>query len=168
MGATVGPPEVTSERRRQAFYGGGVDPDDEPERDEPEQTPPWRPEDGPRPQVKSWPPGARPALRALIDGQWVYAPVRSCYVGADGRVVYQVDVVMPGELSARHRAYPWPQPDRLRKAHGSPVQPSPCDVPERGPEAPTDPHARRSAPRTTPDSRDGTKAAPASREVQEP
>ncbi|MFI1205596.1 hypothetical protein ACH4VR_40280 [Streptomyces sp. NPDC020883] len=116
---------------------------DETRHDEPDQEPPWTPADGPLPDVWTWPPGARPALEALIDGQWVYAPVRSYYTGVDGRRVYQVDIVMPGETSARHRAYPWPQRGRLRKAHSSQVPPSSASTPYVGAEMPTGPHVSR-------------------------
>ncbi|GGX55600.1 hypothetical protein [Streptomyces noursei] len=84
------------------------------EHEEPEQAPPWRPEHGEAPTVWSWPAGDRPALRVLIDGQWVYTPVRARHTWPDVRCAYHVDLVLPGETSAVHRAYWWPQEGRLR------------------------------------------------------
>lgn len=34
---------------------------------------PWRPEDGPRPKVTTWPPGKEPALEVWTHGRWRYA-----------------------------------------------------------------------------------------------
>ncbi|WP_275466350.1 hypothetical protein [Streptomyces noursei] len=110
---------------------------------EPEQAQPWNPANGPQPVVFAWPPGARPALWVLIDDQWVYAPVRGRYKDVDGGTVLFLDVILPGEFSARHRAYRWPQPDRLRTAHGSPTIPTSCDGPYDGAETPTGPHVSR-------------------------
>ncbi|WP_267882059.1 MULTISPECIES: hypothetical protein [Streptomyces] len=37
--------------------------------EEPEQVPPWWPENGPQPQVWCWPAGDQPALY-VYDGRW--------------------------------------------------------------------------------------------------
>ncbi len=42
--------------------------------EEPEQVPPWRPENGPQPRVWCWPSGDRPALYVYDGGKWKYAP----------------------------------------------------------------------------------------------
>ncbi|MGW0883300.1 hypothetical protein [Streptomyces sp. NPDC002671] len=113
------------------------------EHDEPDQAPPWNPSDGPVSRVWSWPPGVRPALWVKIDDEWIYSPVRCRYQGAYGRWVYHVDVAMPGETSARHREYPWPQEGRLKVAHGSAIEPSVGTEPYVSAEMPTGPHMSR-------------------------
>lgn len=112
--------------------------------DEPDQAPPWRPESGQPPTVWVWPAGSRPALRVLIDGQWVYAPVRARHDWPDGRCAYHVDVVLPGHMSTVHRAYWWPQEGRLQVSHGSAVEPSTGDMPMITGEMPAGSKARRS------------------------
>ncbi|PNE43529.1 hypothetical protein AOB60_01125 [Streptomyces noursei] len=119
------------------LYAGGVS-----EHDEPEQAPPWR-LDGGAPVAWVWPAGHRPALWVLIDGRWVYAPVRARHSYSDGRCAYHVDVTMPGETSAVHRAYWWPQKDRLRVSHGSDVKPSTGDMPMVTGEMPAGPRTGR-------------------------
>ncbi|MEU4986659.1 MULTISPECIES: hypothetical protein [unclassified Streptomyces] len=71
---------------------------------------PWRREDGPPPQVKTWPPGDRPALLVRSAGRWRYAPVKARQDWADGRVIYQVEVDLLGDTTVTHRLYEWPQP----------------------------------------------------------
>lgn len=91
--------------------------------EEPTQSRPWRPEDGPPPTVTAWPHNDRPALRVWSDGAWRYAPVRARQDWADGSVHYQVEIDPHGDTSVTTRLYRWPQPG-LRMAHGSSVKPS--------------------------------------------
>ncbi|WP_374987164.1 hypothetical protein [Streptomyces fradiae] len=87
----------------------------------PVEEPPWRPEAGSEPEVTSWPPGRRPALRVWDGTAWQYAPVQARHTYPDGRTVYQV--LMPVEGGGRtSRSYRWPQPG-LRRAH-APAPPS--------------------------------------------
>lgn len=91
--------------------------------EEPQPARPWRPEDGPRPQVWTWPNNARPALAVWSAGRWRYASVRARQVWGDGSVYYQVLVDLHGDTRVTTRLYRWPQPG-LRVAHRSPVKPS--------------------------------------------
>lgn len=84
---------------------------------------PWRPEDGPRPQVWTWPRTDRPALRVMSGGQWRYAPVTQRQTWADGSTRYQVEVDLDGDTRVRLITYQWPQPG-LRVARRSGSQPS--------------------------------------------
>ncbi|MFB7270646.1 hypothetical protein [Streptomyces sp. NPDC056244] len=100
------------------------------QRDEPEQAPPWRPEDGPQPDMSVWPYSGRPALSVRIGARWIYAPVTARADYEDGRIAYHVTIVLPeplsgGQLGAFHRAYWWPQAGRLKVAHGPQVPPIP-------------------------------------------
>ncbi|MFD9395016.1 hypothetical protein ACFWBB_31090 [Streptomyces sp. NPDC060000] len=90
---------------------------------EPEPARPWRPEDGPRPEVKTWPRGDRPALEVWSAGRWRYAPVMARQNWADGTVRYQVDVDLRGDTTVVIRTYQWPQPG-LRKGYDSGSTPS--------------------------------------------
>lgn len=96
---------------------------------EPEQGRPWRPEDGPRPVVWTWPKADRPALKVWSAGAWRYAPVMARQDWADGSVRYQVSVDLRGDTLVTARTYRWPQPG-LRVAHESSSAPS-RDVDER-------------------------------------
>lgn len=84
---------------------------------------PWRPEDGPRPQVWTWPPTDRPALRVMSGGRPRRAEVIAKQVWADGSVYYQVTVDLYGDTTVRTLLYRWPQPG-LRVARRSLAQPS--------------------------------------------
>ncbi|MGW7090026.1 hypothetical protein ACWGH2_41955 [Streptomyces sp. NPDC054871] len=77
---------------------------------EPVEARPWRPEDGPEPDVTTWPSGSRPALSVWSRGAWRHAPVTARQVWADGRVFYQVTVDLRGNLAVSARTYEWPQP----------------------------------------------------------
>ncbi|MEU6965133.1 hypothetical protein [Streptomyces chrestomyceticus] len=75
--------------------------------EEPEQAPPWREGDGPRPRVSCWPAGARPALYVTLRrggrAEERYAPVTARHDYQDGRVAYHVEIkVVDGTV---HRAY---------------------------------------------------------------
>jgi hypothetical protein len=91
--------------------------------EEPQPARPWRPEDGPRPQVWTWPAGARPALAIWSAGRWRYAPVRARQDWADGTVRYQVEVDLNGTSSVRTLTYQWPH-EGLRCARRSGSKPS--------------------------------------------
>ncbi|MER7952042.1 hypothetical protein ABTY59_32090 [Streptomyces sp. NPDC096079] len=90
---------------------------------EPEQSRPWRPEDGPPPQVWTWPKGDRPALEVWSAGRWRYAPVAARHDYPDGTVRYQVDVDLRGTTMVTSATYEWPQPG-VRVSHGSGSGPS--------------------------------------------
>ncbi|MFI2078454.1 hypothetical protein [Streptomyces triculaminicus] len=85
---------------------------------EPKEAPPWREEQGPPPQVHSWPPGKRPALRLYVGGRWQYCPVHMRLTYPDGRVAYQVDVHIQSDTSYSIRTYWWDS-EIMRVAHGS-------------------------------------------------
>ncbi|MER6616342.1 hypothetical protein [Streptomyces xantholiticus] len=89
---------------------------------EPEQAPPWRPEDGPPPAVWTWPPGDRPGLFVRAGGRWRYASVIARHVHDDGRESVQVAVDADGSTTVSVRSYWWPQ-DGLKAAHASAVEP---------------------------------------------
>ncbi|MER7497071.1 hypothetical protein ABT033_31300 [Streptomyces pharetrae] len=107
---------------------------------EPELARPWRPEDGPRPVVWTWPPGDRPALKVWSSGRWRYAPVMARQDWADGTVRYQVEVDLRGDTRMSSRTYQWPQPG-LRVAHRSGSKPS-KDAGGQGGEFPRPPRYR--------------------------
>jgi hypothetical protein len=91
--------------------------------DEPEQATPWRPEDGPEPESLRYRHGHRPALHVLVDRRWRLMIVDTRDTYADGRVAYHGDMHLPYPTDRRivmtyRRAYWWPQPGRLRIAHG--------------------------------------------------
>ncbi|MFK8851654.1 hypothetical protein [Streptomyces sp. Ac-502] len=93
--------------------------------EEPEQAPPWRPEEGPQPQVWCFPAGDRPALYVSLrrDGREEvrYAPVTARHDYPDGRVACHVEIKI--DDGTVHRAYWWPQPS-LRVAHRSASAPA--------------------------------------------
>lgn len=84
--------------------------------DEPEQAPPWRPELGPPPVVRTWPYGHAPGMLVRADSHWVYAWVRARHDYHDGRTVFHVAVDLGRDLTVRARFYRWPQKG-LRWAH---------------------------------------------------
>ncbi|MER7477418.1 hypothetical protein ABTX60_07145 [Streptomyces sp. NPDC126510] len=84
---------------------------------------PWRREDGPRPEVWTWPSTDRPALKVMSAGEWRYAPVRARQNWADGTVRYQVEVDLLGDTRVRTLTYQWPQPG-LRMARRSASKPT--------------------------------------------
>ncbi|MFE4580175.1 hypothetical protein [Streptomyces chartreusis] len=90
---------------------------------EPEPARPWRPEDGPPPEVWTWPAGDRPALGVWSGGHWRYAAVMARQDWADGTVRYQVSVDLRGNTTVVSRTYVWGHPG-LRKCHGSGSEPS--------------------------------------------
>ncbi|MFD6751496.1 hypothetical protein [Streptomyces anthocyanicus] len=90
--------------------------------EEPQQARPWRPEDGPSPEVWTWPRTDLPALRVWSAGAWRYASVVSRPNFSDGTVRYQVEVDLRGDTAVSTVTYQWPQPG-LRFAHGSSVEP---------------------------------------------
>lgn len=90
--------------------------------DEPEQAPPWEPDQGPAPRRHRYPPHHQPALGVLVNGRWRVMPVHTRLDYADGRVAYQGDIYLP-EGGGRppgsyNRVYWWPQPGRLRVERG--------------------------------------------------
>jgi hypothetical protein len=89
---------------------------------EPEQSPPWRSEEGPAPTVWTWPTGDRPGLFVRANGRWRYASVLSRHVYADGRESVQVAVDLEGSTTVTTRSYWWPQ-EGLKPAHASSVAP---------------------------------------------
>lgn len=91
--------------------------------EEPQPALPWRPQDGPAPEVWTWPADDRPALEVWSAGRWRYAPVRQQQNWADGTIRYQVEVDLHGTASVTTRMYQWPHPG-LRLAHRSGTQPS--------------------------------------------
>jgi hypothetical protein len=100
---------------------------------------PWRQEDGPRPEVWTWPRTDRPALQVMSGGQWRNAPVVARQTWADGSTRYQVEVDLHGDTTVRVLMYQWPQPG-LRVARRSDSAPSQGvdeerqgDMPRRGP-----------------------------------
>lgn len=90
---------------------------------EPQPARPWRPENGPPPEVWTWPNGDRPALKVWSAGAWRLAPVMARQNWADGTVRYQVEVDLRGDTMVTVRTYQWPQPG-LRKAYASGSEPS--------------------------------------------
>ncbi|HET6857186.1 MAG TPA: hypothetical protein VFH94_08840 [Streptomyces sp.] len=90
---------------------------------EPVPSRPWRPEDGPRPQVWTWPPTDRPVLEVWLAGAWRTARVLARQNWADGSTHYQVQMSLLGDEAVTIRKYRWPQPG-LRAAHASGSQPS--------------------------------------------
>ncbi|MFK0279485.1 hypothetical protein ACIQVL_03290 [Streptomyces sp. NPDC090499] len=90
---------------------------------EPEPARPWRPEDGPRPEVWTWPNRDRPALEVWSAGAWRHAPVMARQNWPDGTVRYQVEVDLRGDTMVTINTYQWPQPG-LRKGYDSGSKPS--------------------------------------------
>lgn len=86
--------------------------------DEPERALPWRPEHGPKPTVRTWPPGDRPGLFIWANGRWRYASVTARHDYEDGRTAYQVLIDVDGSTSVRHRTYWWqPEAGRMKPSH---------------------------------------------------
>jgi hypothetical protein len=77
---------------------------------EPEVACPWRPEDGHRPKVWTWPRTDRPALWVRSHGAERYAPIIAKQEWADGTVHYQVEIDPHGDRRVGMRLYRWPQP----------------------------------------------------------
>lgn len=77
---------------------------DQPARDA-EPADPWRPELGPAPRVRSWPPDRRPRMRIRINGQWRQAVVLQRADWADGRTSYLLDVRLPMRGNPTTTAY---------------------------------------------------------------
>ncbi|MFI7415295.1 hypothetical protein ACIBU0_42345 [Streptomyces sp. NPDC049627] len=119
---------------------------------EPEPARPWRPSDGPEPEVSTWPPGDRPALEVWSAGKWRYAAVTARQDWADGTIRYQVLVDLLGDTTVTSRTYQWPQPG-LRRCHGSGSQPSRTADEQRQGGMPQAPPRR---PRTGPQGRSAT------------
>ncbi|MFJ1552771.1 hypothetical protein [Streptomyces mirabilis] len=90
---------------------------------EPEPARPWCPEDGPKPEVWTWPNADRPSLEVWSAGAWRSAPVMARQNWADGSVRYQVEVDLRGDTTVTIHTYKWPQPG-LRKGHASGSEPS--------------------------------------------
>jgi hypothetical protein len=90
---------------------------------EPRPARPSCPEDGPPPEVWTWPYGDRPALQVWSAGVWRRAPVLARQNWADGSVRYQVEVDLRGDAMVTVRAYRWPQ-SGLRKGCDSGSKPS--------------------------------------------
>lgn len=82
---------------------------------------PWRPEDGPRPVVWTWPPSDPPVLWVQFDGRRWPGTVLAKQVWADG-VRYQVSVNLGGDTRTYIRLFRWPQPG-LSVAHRSALEP---------------------------------------------
>jgi hypothetical protein len=78
-------------------YGGDVDA---------EEMRPWRPEDGPAPEVHTFAPGQRLLMSIRISGRWQACPVvaRLTY---GGRVAYQVEMQLPRDGGTSERIYWW-------------------------------------------------------------
>ncbi|WP_406368780.1 hypothetical protein OG788_02200 [Streptomyces sp. NBC_00647] len=64
---------------------------------------PWRPEDGPRPVVWTWPATDPPALWVWSRGSWRWASVAARLDWADGRRAYTVTVDLDGSTTVTHR-----------------------------------------------------------------
>lgn len=82
---------------------------DRPARDATE-APPWRPDLGPAPRVRIWPPGEQPAMQVRVDGEWRHASVLARHDWADGRVSYQCELRLPDRAdgtSAVVRGFWW-------------------------------------------------------------
>jgi hypothetical protein len=77
---------------------------------EPESARPWRPDDGLKPKVWTWPRTDRPALWVRSHGAERYAPVLALQEWADGAVCYQVEIDPHGDRRVGMRLYRWPQP----------------------------------------------------------
>lgn len=107
---------------------------------------PWRPEDGPSPEVWTWPRGDRPALWVWSAGRWRYAPVLARQNWADGTVRYQVEADLLGDTTVTVHAYQWPHPG-LRQARRSGSEPSRAAAGQRQGGLPQAPPGR---PRTGP------------------
>ncbi|MFI9772225.1 hypothetical protein ACIHJG_35985 [Streptomyces sp. NPDC052415] len=90
---------------------------------EPEPARPWRPEDGPSPEVWTWPRSDRPTLKVWSAGAWRYASVMARQNWSDGSVYYQVEVDLRGDTTIRTCLYRWPQPG-LKAARKSTSEPS--------------------------------------------
>jgi hypothetical protein len=90
---------------------------------EPVAARPWRPEDGPKPVVWTWPRKDPPALGVRSKGHWRWATVMARQDWADGRTAYQVSVDLDGSTSVTARTYWWPH-EGLRVAHRSAYEPS--------------------------------------------
>ncbi|MGW4731818.1 hypothetical protein ACWEQC_22090 [Streptomyces shenzhenensis] len=84
---------------------------------------PWRPEDGPQPEVWTWPRTDRPALWVMSAGQWRHAPVLARQIWRGGTVRYQIEVDLYGDTTIQIVTYEWPQPG-LRVARRSGSEPS--------------------------------------------
>ncbi|MFE9437024.1 hypothetical protein [Streptomyces sp. NPDC006640] len=91
--------------------------------EEPTESRPWRTEDGPQPEVWTWPNVDCPALYVWASGAWRYGRVQARQNYADGRVVYLVEADLRGDTTVTVHRYAWPQPG-LRVAHGSSMEPS--------------------------------------------
>ncbi|MEE1764341.1 hypothetical protein [Streptomyces sp. SP18BB07] len=88
---------------------------------EPAVTRPWRPEDGPKPVVWTWPRVDPPALWVWANGRYRWATVVAKQVWADDSVVYQVLVDLRGDTTVVERKYRWPQPG-LRVGAPEPIR----------------------------------------------
>ncbi|MFK4122337.1 hypothetical protein [Streptomyces longwoodensis] len=80
---------------------------------EPEVARPWRPEDGPRPKVWTWPRTDRPALWVWSHGAERYALIVAKQEWAHGTVYYQVEIDPHGDRRVGMRLAP------TGTAHGS-------------------------------------------------
>ncbi|WP_146046266.1 hypothetical protein [Streptomyces cahuitamycinicus] len=85
---------------------------------EPMEARPWRPENGAKPLVRTWPHRDPPALWVWSKGRWRWATVMARQDWPDGRIAYQVRVDLDGSTCVRARTYWWPHPG-LRVAHRS-------------------------------------------------
>lgn len=96
----------------------------QPQREEPEQAPPWRPEHGTPPRRTHYDVFHRPALWVRVDGRERLMQVTTRLDYADGRVAYQGDIRLPdlgdpARVAGYWRAYWWPQPG-IRVAYAPP------------------------------------------------
>nr|WSX25530.1 hypothetical protein OG690_38250 [Streptomyces tubercidicus] len=84
-----------------------------PEPAEAVEVPPWNPDQGPLPEVQTWPRLSRPVLDIHVRGQWRHCPVIAVQRYPDGRVAVQVDVHLDSDTSYQARTYRW-DPDAMR------------------------------------------------------
>ncbi|MCF3101411.1 hypothetical protein IPZ58_07435 [Streptomyces roseoverticillatus] len=87
----------------------------EPEPVDAQEAPPWSPEQGPWPRVRTWPPAEKPGLYIRVNGRWYHCWVLARHDYADGRMAYQVDIKLPGHDGPVSRMYWW-DPRAMRAA----------------------------------------------------
>ncbi|MFJ9729517.1 hypothetical protein ACIRP3_43010 [Streptomyces sp. NPDC101209] len=78
---------------------------------------PWRTEDGPEPEVWTWPRTDRSALEVMAGGRWRHVQVLARRTGTTALID------LHGDTTIRILAYQWPQPG-LRVARRGNSQPS--------------------------------------------
>ena len=84
----------------------------EPEPHDAVETPPWAPQQGPPPDVQTWPHLSRPTLAIHVRGRWERCPVIAVHRYPDGRIAVQVDIHLDSDTSYQARTYRW-DPDAM-------------------------------------------------------